>query len=63
MSDKKDVNQQALSALQRAGDNHKVKSDKKKMNGYVKALLFERAVFVWEKISLDHGGKLHLDYL
>ncbi len=35
------------------GDTQKVESDKKKVNGDVKALLFERVVFVLEKTSLD----------
>ena len=44
------------------GDTQK-ENDKKKVNGHVKAILFERVVFVWEMASLDHGGKLLLDYL
>jgi hypothetical protein len=31
--------------------------------GLVKSNLFEKVVFVWEKLSLDRGGKLHQDYL
>ena len=62
MSDEGDMNHQALWVLQRVGDTQK-ENDKKKVNGHVKALLFERVVFVWEMASLDHGGKLHLDYL
>lgn len=50
-------------ALQRAANAEQVAADQKKVCSYVKNNLFERVVFVWEKSSLDRGGKLHEDYL
>ena len=57
------VTQQASWALQRAANAQQVESDRKKEGDYVKSKLFEKVVFVWEKSSLDRGGKLHQDYL
>ena len=40
-----------------------VENDRRNVEAYVKDILFEKVVFVWEKSSLDRGGKLHQDYL
>jgi hypothetical protein len=40
-----------------------MKEDKEKVREYVKEELFERAVFVWSKASLEAGGVLHHDFL
>jgi len=58
-----DAAQQASWALQRAANAQQVAADRKRVGDYVKGKLFEKVVFVWEKSSVDRGGKLHQDYL
>jgi hypothetical protein len=57
------ITQQASWALQRAANAQQVENDWRKVEAYVKNILFEKVVFVWEKSSLDQGGKLHQNYL
>jgi DNA primase len=58
-----DAESQASWALQRAANAEEVAADQNKVCSYVKSELFERVVFIWDKSSLDRGGKLHEDYL
>ena len=47
----------------RAGDPSKIEEDKNEIQDYVKEVLFEKVVFVWNKGALQPGGVLHKDYL
>lgn len=49
--------------LQRLENSELVESDVNKVGDYVKRVLFEAVVFIWDKKSLAVGGKLHADYL
>jgi hypothetical protein len=46
-----------------AGDPSKIEEDKNEIQDYVKEVLFEKVVFVWNKGALQPGGVLHTDYL
>jgi hypothetical protein len=46
-----------------AGDPSKIEEDKNEVRDYVKEVLFEKLVFVWNKGALQLGGVLHKDYL
>lgn len=54
---------QETGVISRAGDPAKVEEDKNKVRDYVKQDLFECAVFVWNKSTVEKGGALHKDYL
>jgi hypothetical protein len=47
----------------RAGDPSKIEEDKNEVQDYVKEVLFEKVVFVWNKVTLQLGGVLHNNYL
>jgi predicted transcriptional regulator YheO len=57
------VSQQASWVLQRVANAQQVENDQRKAEAYIKNILFEKVVFVWEKSSLDQGGKLLLEEL
>jgi hypothetical protein len=57
------VTKQASWVLQRAANAWQVENDRRKVEAYAKNILFKKVVFVWEKSSLDQGGKLHQNYL
>jgi hypothetical protein len=40
-----------------------IEEDKNEVQDYVKEMLFEKVVFVWNKGALQPGGVLHKDYL
>jgi hypothetical protein len=40
-----------------------VAADIKLVGKYVKDVLFEKTVFLWDRKALDTNGKLHKDYL
>jgi hypothetical protein len=46
-----------------AGDPGKIEEDKNEIQDYVKEVLFEKVVFIWNKGALQPGGVLHKDYL
>jgi hypothetical protein len=46
-----------------AGDPSKIEEDKNEVRDYVKEVLFEKVVFIWNKGTLQLGGVLHKDYL
>jgi hypothetical protein len=46
-----------------AGDPSKIEEDKNEVQDYVKEVLFEKIVFVWNKGALQLGGVSHKDYL
>jgi hypothetical protein len=46
-----------------AADPSKIEEDKNGVQDYVKEVLFEKVVFVWNKGALQPGGVLHKDYL
>jgi hypothetical protein len=49
--------------ISQAGDPSKTEEDKNEVQDYVKEVLFEKVVFVWNKGALNPGGVLHKDYL
>jgi hypothetical protein len=49
--------------VSQAGDPSKIEEDKSEIRDYVKEVLFEKVVFVWNKGALQPGGVLHKDYL
>jgi hypothetical protein len=50
-------------AILQAGDPSKIEEDKNEVQDYVKEVLFEKVVFVWNKGAQQLGGVLHKDYL
>jgi hypothetical protein len=46
-----------------AGDPSKIEEDKNEVQDYVKEVLLEKVVFIWNKVALQLGGVLHNDYL
>jgi hypothetical protein len=53
----------ATGVLAHAGDPAKTEEDKNKVCDYVKDELFERVIFVWDKVALQPNGVLHQDYM
>jgi hypothetical protein len=49
--------------ISQAGDPSKTEEDKNEVREYVKEVLFEKVVFVWNKGALQQGGVMHKDYL
>jgi hypothetical protein len=46
-----------------AGGLSKIEEDKNEIQDYVKEVLFEKVVFIWNKGALQPGGVLYKDYL
>jgi hypothetical protein len=44
-------------------DKELLAADIKLVGKYVKDVLFEKTVFLWDRKALDANGKLHKDYL
>jgi hypothetical protein len=49
--------------VSQAGDPSKIEEDKNEVRDYMKEVLFEKVVFIWNKGTLQLGGVLHKDYL
>jgi hypothetical protein len=49
--------------ISQTADPSKIEEDKNEIQDYVKEVLFEKVVFVWNKGALQPGGVLHKDYL
>jgi hypothetical protein len=52
-----------MDVLRRASDEELLAADIKLVDKYVKGVLFEKTVFLWNRKALDTNGKLHKDYL
>jgi hypothetical protein len=52
-----------MCVLRRALDKELLAADIKLVDKYVKDVLFEKTVFLWDRKALDTNGKLHKDYL
>jgi hypothetical protein len=52
-----------MDVLQQALDKELQAADIKLVGKYVKDVLFEKMVFLWDRKALDTNGKLHKDYL
>jgi hypothetical protein len=49
--------------ISQAGDPSKIEEDRNELQDYVKEVLFEKVVLVWNKGTLQPGGILHKDNL
>jgi hypothetical protein len=49
--------------LRRASDEELLAANIKLVGKYVKDVLFEKMVFLWDRKALDVNRKLHKDYL
>jgi hypothetical protein len=49
--------------LQQASDEELLAADVKLVGKYVKDVLFEKTVFLWDRKALGMNRKLHKDYL
>jgi hypothetical protein len=52
-----------MDVLQQASDEELQAANIKLVGKYVKDVLFEKMVFLWDRKALDTNGKLHKDYL
>jgi hypothetical protein len=49
--------------LRQASDEELLAANIKLVGKYVKDVMFEKTVFLWDRKALDTNGKLHKDYL
>jgi hypothetical protein len=52
-----------MDVLQQASDEELLAANIKLVGKYIKDVLFEKTVFLWDRKALDMSGKLHKDYL
>jgi hypothetical protein len=52
-----------MDVLQQASDEELLAANIKLVGKYIKDVLFEKTVFLWDRKALDMNGKLHKDYL